>query len=341
MVNPRTSTTGVAASPATVVVGQPTSATVTLTDSGSVPPGAADIFATTGATTAGRTGFTSTLFADGLVLVAGGKNGSGTVLQSAEIYSVSNGTFSATGTLNIARTGALALLLPNGKVLIVGGSSDGTANGALNTAELFDPGAGFFTNTTTNMTAARFGATATLLTNGEVLFAGGQSSGGVLNSAELYDPTTDTFAATGNLNTARTGAAAAILGMVLGKKSAHRRRLKDDGTANGALNSAELFDPSGNSGAGTFTAVTSTMTSARWQPAAAYLINDRVLVAGGQNSGGFLTTADLYDPDGNTFSASNHQMANRARERLSRSAPQRDGSPRRRRKPSKHDDRTV
>jgi hypothetical protein len=42
--------------------------------------------------------------------------------------------------LNTARSGAVAVLLPTGKVLIAGGSSNGLANGALNTAELFDPG---------------------------------------------------------------------------------------------------------------------------------------------------------------------------------------------------------
>src|SRR5215469_17402316 len=115
------------------------------------------------------------------------------------------------------------------------------------------------------MTAARFGATATLLNSGKVLIAGGVNSGGVLNSAELYDPTADTFTATGNLNTARTGESATLLGtgkvLVAGGSS--------DGTANGALNSAEVFDPAGNAGAGTFTSVTgpnSTLAVGRWQP---------------------------------------------------------------------------
>src|SRR5262249_46089977 len=48
-VNPRTSTTGVVLNPTTVVAGQSSTATVTLTDSGSVPAGTADTFSTTGA----------------------------------------------------------------------------------------------------------------------------------------------------------------------------------------------------------------------------------------------------------------------------------------------------
>ncbi|HEY6968146.1 MAG TPA: Ig-like domain repeat protein [Candidatus Angelobacter sp.] len=312
-VNPRTSTTGVVLNPTTVVVGQSSTATVTVNDSGSVPPGTADTFQATGAPATGRAGFTSTLFADGLVLVAGGTDASNNVLNSAEIYSVSNGTFSSTGHLNTARTGAVALLLPNGKVLVAGGSSDGTANGALNTAELFDPGTGTFavagSGSSNHMTAARLGATVTLLSDRKtVLIAGGVNSGGVLNSAELYDSTTDTFTATGNLNAARTGASATLLGtgkvLVAGGSS--------DGTANGALNSAEVFDPAGNGGAGTFTSVAGsnpTLSDHRWQPEAALLLSGKVLVAGGQNSGGALTSADLYDPGADSFTASGQSMS--------------------------------
>jgi len=307
-VNLRTSTTGLVLNPTTVVVGQSSTATVTVTDSGSVPPGTPDTFQTTGAPTPGRTGFTSTLFADGMVLVAGGTDANNNVLNSAQIYSISGGAFTATGNLNAARTGARAVLLRTGMVLVAGGSSNGTAAGAINTAELFDPVAGTFTTTSHLMTAARFGFTATLLNSGKVLLTGGANSGGVLNSAELYDPATDTFTATGNLNTARTGASAKLLGtgkvLVAGGSS--------DGTANGALNSAEVFDPAGNAGAGTFTAIigaNSTLAAGRWQPEAALLLSGKVLVAGGQNSGGALTSADLYDPVANTFTPSTHQMA--------------------------------
>ncbi|MGD0735468.1 MAG: Ig-like domain repeat protein [Terracidiphilus sp.] len=305
-VNLRATTVAVALNPTTVVTGQASTSTVTVSDGGSsTPPGTPDNFASTGGPITGRSGFTSTLIGDGMVMIAGGTNASNSVLASAEIYSVSGASFTATGSLNTARTGAVAVLLPNGKVLVAGGSSDGTATGALNSAELFDPSTGVFTATSQSMTVARLGASAVLLSNGKVLLVGGENSGGVLNSSELYDPIANTFTVSGNLNAARTGHVAVLLAtgkvLVSGGSS--------DGTPNGALNSAELFDPAGNGGAGAFTAVTSTMTDARWQPEIALLLSGKVLIAGGQDSGGALNSADLYDPVANSFSASAGQMA--------------------------------
>src|SRR6516164_4985221 len=69
--------------------------------------------------------------------------------------------------------------------------------------------AGAFTSTG-NMTTARFGHTATLLSNGKVLIAGGEIvcyfaavPCSFPSSAELYDPATGTFTATGGMSTVR------------------------------------------------------------------------------------------------------------------------------------------
>ena len=72
------------------------------------------------------------------------------------------------------------------------GACCGDANGGHHAAELFNPVSGNWT-ATTSMGEAHFGHTATLLTDGTVLVAGGvvlDTSGNEtpLASAELYDP---------------------------------------------------------------------------------------------------------------------------------------------------------
>jgi Kelch motif protein len=101
--------------------------------------------------------------------------------------------FIPTGNMITPREGHAATLLPDGKVLITGGH-DPTQDPRRNTlasAEVYDPETGVFTPGG-NMTTERAHHTATLLLDGRVLIASGQT-------AELYDPKTSTFTATGKM----------------------------------------------------------------------------------------------------------------------------------------------
>jgi hypothetical protein len=60
------------------------------------------------------------------------------------------------------------------------------------------------------MLSPRFGHTATLLLNGQVLVAGGYHLG-TLYSAELYDPTSETWTAANPMNTNRWSHTATLL----------------------------------------------------------------------------------------------------------------------------------
>src|SRR5215469_18840939 len=98
---------------------------------------------------------------------------------------------------------------------------------------------------TGDMTTERQGHTATLLTNGKVLIAGGSA---ILNgwpvwaTAELYDPLTGTFALTGSMKTPRSGHSATLLpdGRVL---IAGGFSSGGNGSPTAFLASTELYDP--------------------------------------------------------------------------------------------------
>ena len=154
---------------------------------------------------------------------------------------------------------------------------------------------------TGNMVAAREGATATLLPNGEVLVAGGvNASATFLASAELYNPNTGTWQATGSMSTARSGAAATLLpdGQVL---------VVAGSNTYGYLASAELYNPA----TGTWQA-TGSLATPEAGATATLLPDGDVLVAGGATEaslagGDFIFTslanAELYNPATGTWQA--------------------------------------
>jgi len=148
-----------------------------------------------------RSGASVTLLVNGMVLFAGGYDGT-QYLSSAEIYDTSTGTFTViAGSLNTPRAGQSGTMLSNGKVLIAGGANSA---GYLTSAELYDPSTGTFTFTG-SMHTPRASHSATALASGEVLLAAGENSssnGGYVGSAELCNPSTVKFGTRGSLKTA-------------------------------------------------------------------------------------------------------------------------------------------
>jgi hypothetical protein len=201
--------------------------------------------------------------------------------------------FRPTGDMSTGRSAHTATLLPSGKVLIAGGDAcffiNYYQNCPLDSAEVYDPGAGTFA-ITGKMSVTRFSHTATLLSNGKVLLTGGHDA-----SAELYDPASGTFAATGSMSVGRNSHTATLLGsgkvLIAGGQA----------VSGVALATAELYDPN----SGTFTA-TGTMAAARGSHTATLLANGKVLIAGGSNfAGATLATTELYDPVMGSFTAAN------------------------------------
>ena len=209
---------------------------------------ATDTFSATGSLAAARGSHTATLLSDGRVLVAGGGPASWSVgdasLASAELYDPTTGTFSPTGSVTTARGFHTATLLADGRVLITGGHPAAwSATGPfIASAELYDPTTGTF-SPTGSLATARDLHTATLLSGGRVLVAGGLARGRAyaddpqfLALAELYDPA-GSFSATGPMTERRAWQMATLL--------ADGRVLVTGGSGDFAapLASAELFDP--------------------------------------------------------------------------------------------------
>jgi hypothetical protein len=237
-----------------------------------------------------RTGHAAALLPDGGVLVVGGGNssdGNGGPLATAEVYDPGTGIWTATRNTIGSGPGRTATLLGNGKVLVTGGIGENLE--ALAVAELYDPSTGAW-SATGGMIEARSGHRAIRLLDGKVLVVGGG-----LASAELYDPTTGQWTATGSTPRVLVGATATLLldGKVLATSGM-------DGT--GASSSAEVYDP----GTGQWTP-TGDMVDARIYDLATLLPDGRVLVSGGVDSvidgGAIVTSAELYDPDTGTWTA--------------------------------------
>ena len=286
-------------------------------------------FAATGSMKVARSGYSTTLLADGTVLVAGGggsgggnSSGPGPALGSAEIYDPVTGTFAPASPMTQPRTGHTATLLADGSVLIAGGQrGQGAGSKATGSAELYDPATGRF-SATGSMAGPRLHHTATLLTGGRVLIAGGDTSGGTVGdtsgvaagdivggaaiaTAELYDPTTGKFVSAGTMKEPRAGHTATLL--------LDGRVLIAGGVVGGSgiVPTAELYAPD----TGLFT-VTGTMVSPRVGPAA-LLPDGRVLFTGGSGisveatGAGVLGTAELFDPATGKFTATSPMITAR------------------------------
>jgi hypothetical protein len=134
------------------------------------------------------------LLPSGLVLVLGGRTN--TVSATAELYDPAAGAFVPTGRMTVPRSFPTATLLRNGKVLIAGGIASYSPYVVLSTAEIYDPATGTFALTGSLITT-RANHTATLLSSGDVLIAGGADD--FSKTAETYNPSTASFKRTADM----------------------------------------------------------------------------------------------------------------------------------------------
>lgn len=209
------------------------------------------------------------------------------------------------GIMSFARTHHTASLLADGTVLVVGGFDETGAPVAA--AEILCPeeaicpgGTGFAT--TGSLATPRGAHTETLYSAG-VLIAGGRTSRAAvtgLASTEIYNTATGTFGAGPTMSVARFGHSSTLLNtgdiLVAGG---------EDGTA---LSTGEVFD------AVTGFAAPITMNGHRRGHMAEALGTNRVLIAGGVGAinNAAVSSAELFDPATNQFTATDNMTSPRA-----------------------------
>ena len=230
-----------------------------------------------------RVDHAAALLPGGKVLVVGG-SGDTTSATTSEIFDPSKQTWSATpAPLAHGRVAALLSPLLDGRVLVAGGDTDPSAS----TAEIFIPATGVWI-TATSMKSPRRRHTATLLSNGRVMIAGGRTYAGTnkdLATVEIYVPTTNTWLTGPPMTRPRSSHTATRLGD-------DRVLVAGGSTDAGVTSSAEIYDP----GKGTWTEI-APMESARATHTATKLDNGAVLVAGGvDETSSVLRAVELFDP---------------------------------------------
>jgi hypothetical protein len=233
-------------------------------------------FTSTGSMNTPRFGHTATLLPSGMVLIAGGNAACypGCIAtRSAELYDPVTGSFAATGSMAMTNPRG-GILLPDGTVLFAGKN----VSEPLAHVELYDPSTGNFT-VAGNLRTLGVVFSVALLNDGRVLFTGTvASSVPVAIGAEIYDPVSGAFVPLANWpNSIGYGWAWDTL--------ADGRVLFDTGA---------LYEPA----TGTFsdTGGQGLLRYLDIIPPAVLLLNGQVLFAGGNDDGGNLSEAELYDP---------------------------------------------
>lgn len=263
------------------------------------------LWTTTGSMVEGRYHHFAVLLLDGKVLIGGGQNNT-TPLASAELYDPASGTWEAINPMTTPRNLASATLLPDGKVLVLGGCSGDCRYTNLNTAEIYDPVSGLW-STTAPMFSSRASHTATLLTNGKVLVAGGtkyyNDHFNSLSSSEIYDPSLGTWVLATSMNGERTSHTATLLpnGDVLVVGGLTQIYYYGSCSWNlRSISSAEIYDPE----TGKWVSM-SPMHTVRSGHKSTLLPNGKVLVAGGKDyvdqcgvafHAYSLNSAEIFDP---------------------------------------------
>ncbi|CAF1289557.1 unnamed protein product [Adineta steineri] len=238
-----------------------------------------------------RAKHTATLLRNDQVLIVGGSIAfTGISSCSVQLYIASSNTFITTGSLNTCRYDHTTILLSDGlSVLVIGGRHsihdiNGPPHISMPTEIYIN---GFWSYIVGDMISKRSHFAAVLLSDGNVLVAGGiDSSKNATSTVEIYNSTTETFSLVQPMACARSHFTLTRLpsGQVLavGGKSS---------TTNNCLRFSELYDPNKNQWKSD-----RLLNNIRWGHNA-ILLNHSVLIIGGsaREQNGLIRACERYD----------------------------------------------
>jgi hypothetical protein len=155
-----------------------------------------------------RLGHTTTLLADGRVLLVGG-SADLTTAKSTRIFTAASGWANGP-TLQDPRTRHVAARLPSGEVLIAGGDDIVNGPGALGTVERFDPVSETLAPGAAMLQPTRSAAWVTFAGGAKIYVVGGRH-GGFTSDTTVYDAGTATWSVGDSMQRARIGHSADLL----------------------------------------------------------------------------------------------------------------------------------
>lgn len=220
---------------------------------------------------------------------------------SVEEYDVSNNTWTQKTPMPAPLHSASTTVLPDGRILMAGGNNNFIA---LNTVQIYDPVANTWTGGSrlggvSNMNESRYYHTATLLKDGRVLVSGGNTVPGGMNTsavtsktAEIYDPATNLWAVVAPLSVERVLHTATLLadGRVLVAAGAGKGG--SNTVANNVTATVEIYDPKTDKWA-----PACSLLNVRYSYNATLLAGGtRILISGGRGAAATLTSAEIYTP---------------------------------------------
>jgi Galactose oxidase, central domain/Bacterial Ig-like domain (group 2)/Kelch motif len=223
------------------------------------------------------------LLQSGLVLIVGGDDGH-QGLPDALVYDPAANTWTSSPIMITPFDLPTATVLASGKVLVTANLSSGASSPAY--SEIYDSGTGAWSYGPAMNNLHLLGATATLLSDGRVLVAGGQTAiqpGMPMSVPEVYDPVANTWALAGSMAQGRVAHTATLL--------ANGKVLVAGGynSSNAGFSSTELYDPATNTWSSS-----ASMATARDHHGAVLLPQGSVFVTGGQDQGAALQTSELF-----------------------------------------------